>query len=168
MGIPDDVVLDGYTLIEQHEIDHEFLLHGSPLGTETPLLFALSMVGIVLVAASLFLRGGQPRCRRPSGRVAHSDQALVDAGSALAALRRRPSIWLHAPVLPAILAGRLHHRRRHCAYRLSFGHFPAALAGPTKQQLAAKHCNGDVHPVSAIDLGQDVFHVRLDRGQRDE
>ena len=25
MGIPDDVVLDGYTLIEQHAIDHEFL-----------------------------------------------------------------------------------------------------------------------------------------------
>ena len=58
MGIPDDVVLDGYTLIEQHEIDHEFLLRGSPLGTETPLLFALTIVGIVLVAASFFLRGG--------------------------------------------------------------------------------------------------------------
>ena len=58
MGIPDDVVLDGYTLIEQHAIDHEFLLRGSPLGTETPLLFALTIAGIVLVAASFFLRGG--------------------------------------------------------------------------------------------------------------
>ena len=52
MGIPDDVVLDGYTLIEQHAIDHEFLLRGSPLGTETPLLFALTIAGIVLVAAA--------------------------------------------------------------------------------------------------------------------
>ena len=58
MGIPDDVVLDGYTLIEQHEIDHEFLLRGSPLGTETPLLFALTIAGVLLVAASFFLRGG--------------------------------------------------------------------------------------------------------------
>lgn len=57
MGLPSDVVLDGYTLIEQHEIDHEFLLRGSPLSTNTPLLFALTIVGIVLVAASLFLRG---------------------------------------------------------------------------------------------------------------
>lgn len=58
MGIPDDVVLDGYTLIEQHAIDHEFLLRGSPLGTETPLLFALTIAGVLLVAASFFLRGG--------------------------------------------------------------------------------------------------------------
>ena len=54
MGIPDDVVLDGYTLIEQHAIDHEFLLRGSPLGTETPLLFALTIAGVLLVAASFF------------------------------------------------------------------------------------------------------------------
>ena len=58
MGIPDDVVLDGYTLIEQHAIDHEFLLRGSPLGTGTPLLFALTIAGVLLVAASFFLRGG--------------------------------------------------------------------------------------------------------------
>ncbi|MEQ9999545.1 hypothetical protein [Corynebacterium sp. KPL4015] len=57
MGLPSEVVLDGYTLIEQHEIDHEFLLRGSPLSTNTPLLFALTIAGIVLVAASLFLRG---------------------------------------------------------------------------------------------------------------
>ena len=87
MGIPDDVVLDGYTLIEQHEIDHEFLLRGSPLGTETPLLFALTIAGVLLVAASFFLRGGQPRCRRPRGRAARSNQAVVDARSTVAALR---------------------------------------------------------------------------------
>lgn len=57
MGLPSDVVLDGYTLIEQHEIDHEFLLRGSPLSTNTPLLFAATIAGIALVAASLFLRG---------------------------------------------------------------------------------------------------------------
>ena len=57
MGLPSDVVLDGYTLIEQHEIDHEFLLRGSPLSTNIPLLFALTIAGIALVAASLFLRG---------------------------------------------------------------------------------------------------------------
>ena len=56
MGIPDDVVLDGYTLIEQHEVDHEFLIQGSPLATATPLLFALTIVGVLLVAASFFLR----------------------------------------------------------------------------------------------------------------
>ena len=57
MGIPDDVVLDGYTLIEQHEVDHEFLIQGSPLATATPLLFALTLAGMLLVAASFFLRG---------------------------------------------------------------------------------------------------------------
>ena len=56
MGIPDDVVLDDYTLIEQHEVDHEFLIQGSPLATATPLLFALTVVGVLLVAASFFLR----------------------------------------------------------------------------------------------------------------
>ncbi|MGV0351268.1 hypothetical protein ACUY2G_10210 [Corynebacterium guaraldiae] len=56
MGIPDDVVLEGYTLIEQHEIDHEFLINGSPLAVDTPLLFALTIVGVLLVAASFFLR----------------------------------------------------------------------------------------------------------------
>ena len=57
MGIPDDVVLDGYTLIEQHEVDHEFLINGSPLDPATPLLFALALAGMLLVAASFFLRG---------------------------------------------------------------------------------------------------------------
>ena len=57
MGIPDDVVLDGYTLIEQHEVDHEFLINGSPLDPATPLLFALTLAGMLLVAASFFLRG---------------------------------------------------------------------------------------------------------------
>lgn len=56
MGIPDDVVLEGYTLIEQHEVDHEFLINGSPLAVDTPLLFALTIVGVLLVAASFFLR----------------------------------------------------------------------------------------------------------------
>ena len=57
MGIPDDVVLEGYTLIEQHEIDHEFLINGSPFAAVTPLLFALTIAGMLLVAASFFLRG---------------------------------------------------------------------------------------------------------------
>ena len=56
MGIPDDVVLDGYTLIEQHEVDHEFLINGSPLDAATPVLFALTLAGMLLVAASFFLR----------------------------------------------------------------------------------------------------------------
>ena len=56
MGIPDDVVLDGYTLIEQHEVDHEFLINGSSFAVDTPLLFALTIVGVLLVAASFFLR----------------------------------------------------------------------------------------------------------------
>ena len=85
MGIPDDVVLDGYTLIEQHEIDHEFLLHGSPLGTETPLLFALTIAGVLLVAASFFLRGGS--------RVAAS---LVGALLTLTKLWWMPvALWQH-------------------------------------------------------------------------
>ena len=84
MGIPDDVVLDGYTLIEQHEIDHEFLLHGSPLGTETPLLFALTIVGIVLVAASFFLRVSPSRatsCRRISAKSPSRMPASRDAAA---------------------------------------------------------------------------------------
>lgn len=59
MGLPDDVVLDGYTLIEQHEIDHEFLINGSPLTAATPVLFALSIGGMLLVAASFFLGGSR-------------------------------------------------------------------------------------------------------------
>ncbi len=59
MGIPEEVVLDGYSLVEQHKIDHEFLSHGSPLGTETPLLFALTIAGVLLVAASFLLRGNR-------------------------------------------------------------------------------------------------------------
>ena len=85
MGIPDDVVLDGYTLIEQHAIDHEFLLCGSPLGTETPLLFALTIAGVLLVAASFFLRGG--------ARVA---AGLVGAFLALSKLWWMPfALWHH-------------------------------------------------------------------------
>ena len=57
MGLPENVVLDGYTLIEQHEIDHEFLINGSPISAVTPLLFALTIAGMLLVAASFFLRG---------------------------------------------------------------------------------------------------------------
>ncbi|OFQ34978.1 hypothetical protein HMPREF2943_00895 [Corynebacterium sp. HMSC072D12] len=57
MGLPENIVLDGYTLIEQHEIDHEFLINGSPLTAATPVLFALSIGGMLLVAASFFLRG---------------------------------------------------------------------------------------------------------------
>ncbi|OFP24549.1 hypothetical protein HMPREF2996_00595 [Corynebacterium sp. HMSC066C02] len=56
MGLPENIVLDGYTLIEQHEVDHEFLINGSPLAVDTPLLFALTIVGVLLVAASFFLR----------------------------------------------------------------------------------------------------------------
>lgn len=59
MGLPDDVVLDGYTLIEQHEIDHEFLINGSPIAVETPLLFALTIAGMLLVSASFFLGGSR-------------------------------------------------------------------------------------------------------------
>ena len=75
MGLPSDVVLDGYTLIEQHEIDHEFLLRGSPLSTNTPLLFAL---------ISPRARAGHRRC---AGRGARSKQAVVDALRLGAALR---------------------------------------------------------------------------------
>lgn len=59
MGLPDDVVLEGYTLIEQHEIDHEFLINGSPLTAATPLIFALTIAGMLLVAASFFLSGSR-------------------------------------------------------------------------------------------------------------
>ncbi|ACP33425.1 hypothetical protein [Corynebacterium aurimucosum] len=59
MGLPDDVVLYGYTLIEQHEIDHEFLINGSPFAAVTPLLFALTIAGMLLVAGSFFLRGSR-------------------------------------------------------------------------------------------------------------
>ncbi|MDD7581516.1 hypothetical protein ACEE23_01530 [Corynebacterium sp. 32222D000AT] len=63
MGLPADVVLDGFTLIDQHRVDHEFLLNGSPFSIQTPLWFAATMVGIVLVAVGLlcwaFRRGSR-------------------------------------------------------------------------------------------------------------
>ncbi|MGV0353152.1 hypothetical protein [Corynebacterium confusum] len=63
MGLPADVVLDGFTLIDQHRVDHEFLLNGSPFSIQTPLWFAATMAGIVLVAVGLlcwaFRRGSR-------------------------------------------------------------------------------------------------------------
>lgn len=61
--LPEDVVLDGYTLIQQHEVDHEFLLNGSPLSAETPLFLAATVFGIALFAIgllSLAFRRGWP------------------------------------------------------------------------------------------------------------
>ena len=56
MGIPNEVVLEGYSLIEQHEIDHQFLLQGSPLSPRTPLLLALTLLGITLVGLAVLCR----------------------------------------------------------------------------------------------------------------
>ncbi|MCQ9346011.1 hypothetical protein [Corynebacterium phoceense] len=41
--IPSEVVLDGYSLAEQHQIDHIFLTEGSPFSL-------LAIVGLVLIA----------------------------------------------------------------------------------------------------------------------
>ena len=56
MGIPHDVVLEGYTLIEQHEIDHEFLLLGPPFSSHTPVLLALTILGLGLVGLAVLCR----------------------------------------------------------------------------------------------------------------
>ena len=114
MGIPGDVVLDGYTLIEQHEIDHEFLLRGSPLGTEAPLLFALTIAGIVLVVASFFLRGGSRVAAGLVGAILtltklwwmpialwqHFDDGQVFGYT----LKYYPQYWLTASIIVGVIA----------------------------------------------------------------
>ena len=52
--MPADTVLDGYSLSEQHLIDHEFLQLGSALSTQTPILLILLALGVLgLIAAAI-------------------------------------------------------------------------------------------------------------------
>ncbi|WP_313548579.1 hypothetical protein [Corynebacterium sp.] len=58
--MPTETVLDGYTLTEQHTIDHEYLLIGSPFSTQTPLFLILLLVGVLgLIAVSLTMALGK-------------------------------------------------------------------------------------------------------------
>lgn len=160
MGIPDDVVLNGYTLIEQHEVDHEFLINGSPLDAATPVLFALTLAGMLLVAASFFLRG--------SGRI---------IAGLLGAILTLTKLWWMPIALaqqfndsqvfgytlkyyPPVLAGGLHHCCRHRAGRRRF-----RVSAPPLARF--QHRNRDVHPVRAAELVQDVLDVGLHRGHGD-
>ena len=69
MGIPSEVVLEGYSLIEQHEIDHQFLLQGSPLSLRTPLLLALTLLGVTLVGLAVLCRVFRKRGALASGLI---------------------------------------------------------------------------------------------------
>ena len=58
--MPTETVLDGYTLTEQHTIDHEYLLIGSPFSTQTPLFLILLLIGVLgLIAVSLTMALGK-------------------------------------------------------------------------------------------------------------
>lgn len=58
--MPTATVLDGYTLTEQHTIDHEYLLIGSPFSTQTPLFLILLLIGVLgLIAVSLTMALGK-------------------------------------------------------------------------------------------------------------
>lgn len=54
--MPTDLILDGYTITEQHVIDHEFLQLGSPFSTHTPILLVLLVLGIITLAIAAFKR----------------------------------------------------------------------------------------------------------------
>lgn len=51
--IPDQLVLPGYELHEQHEVDHFYLFLGGPWFDATPVAKVLAMVGIALVILGL-------------------------------------------------------------------------------------------------------------------
>lgn len=62
--MPTETVLDGYTLTEQHTIDHEYLLIGSPFSTQTPPFLILLLIGVLgLIAVSLTMALGKPANR---------------------------------------------------------------------------------------------------------
>ena len=157
MGIPDDVVLDGYTLIEQHEVDHEFLINGSPLAVDTPLLFALTIVGVLLVAASFFLR-------RPVRIIAGLLGAILTLTKlwwmpiALAQQFNDSQVFGYTlKYYPPVLAGGLHHRGGHRNHRHHFRLPPPRLA-------RLQHRNRNVHAVGTAQLVQDVLDMGLHRG----
>lgn len=61
--LPQDAVLDGVSITDQHRIDHEFLIQGSPLGLATPMPLILVGLGILLTVAGLLavqFRTGTP------------------------------------------------------------------------------------------------------------
>ena len=58
--MPTETVLDGYTLTEQHTIDHEYLLVGSPFSTQTPLFLILLLIGVLgLIAVGVTMALGK-------------------------------------------------------------------------------------------------------------
>ena len=58
--MPTETVLDGYTLTEQHTIDHEYLLIGSPLSTHTPIFLIMLLMGVLgLLAVCLTMALGK-------------------------------------------------------------------------------------------------------------
>lgn len=58
--MPTETVLDGYTLTQQHTIDHEYLLVGSPFSVQTPLFLILLLIGVLgLIAVSLTMALGK-------------------------------------------------------------------------------------------------------------
>lgn len=58
--MPTETVLDGYTLTEQHTIDHEYLLVGSPFSAHTPLFLILLLIGVLgLIAVGVTMALGK-------------------------------------------------------------------------------------------------------------
>ncbi|QCB28987.1 hypothetical protein [Corynebacterium endometrii] len=82
--LPEEAVLEGATLTEQHLIDHEFLLQGSPLAFDTPMPLVLVGLGVLLTVTGLL--AVQFRTATPGAALA----ALLPAPFLLAAKH----IWM--------------------------------------------------------------------------
>ncbi|MFH0411349.1 hypothetical protein ACG98H_04455 [Corynebacterium sp. L4756] len=54
--MPTETVLDGYTITQQHVIDHEFLLLGSPFSLSTPVFLICFILGLAALIFAAFKR----------------------------------------------------------------------------------------------------------------
>ncbi|WP_459588626.1 hypothetical protein [Corynebacterium camporealensis] len=55
MNLPNEAVLDGYTLSEQHAIDHEFLMQGSPLSIIA--ILGMGLIGLAVLCRLFYMPG---------------------------------------------------------------------------------------------------------------
>lgn len=80
--IPDQLVLPGYELHEQHEVDHFYLFLGGPWFDATPTSKILAITGIVLVLVALVLLAAKEPPSLPVAAVA-AIGALLSVNKAL-------------------------------------------------------------------------------------
>lgn len=80
--IPDQLVLPGYELHEQHEVDHFYLFLGGPWFDATPTSKILAITGIVLVLVALVLLAAKKPRSLPVAAIA-TIGALLSVNKAL-------------------------------------------------------------------------------------